>query len=61
MSREIRSLTQSAARVAILGQLVETFDTDEERRELVLGLYSCGAIKESTADMLIEAYGLEVA
>lgn len=55
----VRYLVRKAEQVAVLGRLVETCDTPQERRQLVLDLYQCGAIRESTADILIEAYGLE--
>jgi len=61
MTDHVRPLIKNAARIAILGQLVESFDTQHERNELIEGLFACGAIKDSTAGMLREVYGREIA
>jgi|GEM_PF-5649380 len=46
-------------RIAIFGQLLETYDTDEERRRLVIGLYERDCLSQQAAEILIETYGLE--
>lgn len=58
---EAKDLIQGARRIAALGQLVETFDTPVERKEVIMGLFACGAIKASTADLLMEIYWREIA
>lgn len=46
-------------RIAIFAQLIETYDTDEERRRLVLGLYERDCLSQQAAEILLETYGLE--
>lgn len=52
-------LIQRSKRIAIFGQLLETYDTDEERMRLVLGLYARDCLSRQAAEILLEAYGLE--
>ena len=57
----VREITATAARMALMGLMVETYDTPAERKTFVMGMYECGAISAQAAELLIEAYMLESA
>lgn len=52
-------LIQRSKRIAIFGQLLETYDTDEERRRVVIGLYERDCLSQQAAEILLDTYGLE--
>ena len=47
---------ERAARAAILGELIKTFETEEERTEIIILLRDGNIISSTTADMFHEIY-----
>ena len=57
----IPPILERARRVAIIGEMVSTFDCPEERKRVVMRFYEAGIISDETAVLLIEHFGLEAA
>jgi RPA family protein len=58
-SDEVAILARKAERIAIVGRLVETFDTAEERLALIKHLVDSHSISQFAGDLLAENYAME--
>lgn len=61
MSDALPDIISRAKRLAIVAELVASFDNDAERKSMVMMLFEGGIISEQSADLFIENFGLEAA
>jgi hypothetical protein len=57
----VKPIIARAQRIALISELIETFDDPSERKAMIMALYQGGAILDRTAELLIDHYGLEAA
>lgn len=57
----LSEIVNRAKRLAIVAELVASFEDDAERKSMVMALYEGGIITEQSADLFIESFGLEAA
>ncbi len=61
MNLVVKSYRQKAKRLTLICQIVETYESGADRKQLVTRLYEAGVISPTAAELLFEAYGLEAA
>ena len=54
------TIIQRAQRTAIIGELLQSFENNSDRADVVRRMLHSGLISPTTADMLMEIYASEV-